>query len=130
MRFPLPAALAVALLTGSVARAEEAYIYTITLPPASLYPGAVSPAKANWHCYSFLDNKCWDGAGWHVIYPLGPRHYAKPTTELVSCVAIMKASHDCWDGSNWFRLPPGTLVGTRGAAASLDVGAFITAPMR
>jgi hypothetical protein len=132
MRFLLPAALAAVLLTSlAAARAEKGQLFTIILPPASPYAGATAPAKSQLPCYSFNENKCWNGKEWHEVYPLGPRQYAKPpATDLVSCVVIMSESHDCWDGNHWYRLPLGTLTGTRGAPFDPYFGAFFTAPLR
>jgi hypothetical protein len=70
------------------------------------------PAKTGLHCYAINENKCRDGSARKVIYPVGQRRYSTPTTGTVSCVAIMKVSHDCCDGANWYRLPPGTLLGS------------------
>jgi hypothetical protein len=138
-RFLSPAALAIAaLLTiGSFPRsaavaagAEEARIYGVTQGPMSSRAGTFTPAKSNLYCYSVQDNRCWDGSAWHEIFPRGPRHYATPTTNTVSCVAIMKESHDCWDGSNWYRLPPGQLQGVLAGPLAHDAGVFMTAPLR
>ena len=131
MRFLLPAALAVALMTSLAARAETGQLFTIILPLASPYAGATAPAKSRLPCYSFNENKCWNGKEWDQVYPLAPRRYAKPpATGLVSCVVIMSESHDCWDGNDWYRLPLGTLTGTRGAPFDPYFGAFFTAPLR
>jgi hypothetical protein len=133
-RFLLSAALAIALVSGVSAHAEEAIIYGGTTPLlASSYQGAFMPAKTGLHCYSINENKCWDGNAWHEIYPLGPRHYAKPPPppDLVSCAVIMKASHDCWDGAHWYRLPLGPLWGGIAPLGAVeDVNAFRTAPLR
>jgi hypothetical protein len=125
------ALVAVLLNSPAAARAEKAQLFTVILPRLSSYPGATAPAKSQVPCYSFKENKCWTGKEWREVYPLGPRRYAKPpATGLVSCVVIMAESHDCWDGKEWYRLPPGTLTGTRGAPLDPDFGAFFTAPLR
>ena len=133
-RFLLPAALAVALVGGVSAHAEEAIIYGSNTPQAAVsYQGAFIPAKTSLHCYSINENKCWDGNAWHEIYPLGPRHYANPPPPpaLVSCAVIMKASHDCWDGAHWYRLPSGPLWGAPAPQLAVeDANTFRTAPLR
>lgn len=134
MRFLLPAALPAALVVGllnsATVQAEEATIYGGTAPMLSTqYSGTFMPAKTGLHCYAIDENKCWDGSAWHEIYPRGTRHYARPSG-TVSCIVIMKVSHDCWDGVNWYRLPSGTLLGIVAPMSSSEAGAFRTMPLR
>jgi hypothetical protein len=117
------------LLCG-VAHADEGKLFGTQMGALTPYPGAFNPANTNLHCYAINENMCWDGKAWRVIYPLGPRHYAKPTTDTVACTVIMKANNDCWDGSRWYRLPPGALSGVVAGMLSPHSGAFITAPLQ
>lgn len=116
------AVVLVLILICGATHAEEAVVYGMQMP----LTGAFKIAKSEISCYAMNDNMCYDGRAWHVIYPLGPRHYTKPTTDTVACVAIMKVTHDCWDGANWYRLPPGTLNGLTNSIT----GTFSTAPLR
>ena len=119
----------VLFLFCTAAHAEEAQIYGVQEGQFSPHPGSFHPAKSDLHCYATDDDRCYDGKVWRMIYPPGQRKYAKPATEMVACVAIMKQSHDCWDGINWYRLPQGILSGIISGALSPDEGAFITAPL-
>jgi hypothetical protein len=104
-----------------MAHAEEAKVFGMQ----DMFTGALKLANSGILCSAFDDNKCWDGKAWHLIYPSGPRQYAKPPAGTVACVAIMKETHDCWDGSNWYHLPSGTLLGM----TDFVNGAFKTTPL-
>jgi hypothetical protein len=125
-----PAVIIVALLTVAVpsaAFAEEVSVYGITLPPISPTPGALQPAGTNLACYGLdEDGRCWDGRFWHVLYPPGPRRYARAPGQ-VDCVVVTKVTGDCWDGHAWYKLPRGAVYGL--VLPAFQGGAFRTTPL-
>ncbi len=118
-------AIAGILLTPSAYASEAAIVYGAQDPPIA--GGAFRPAHSDLACFSVTESgQCFDGQQWHRLYPLGKRRYAKADGQ-VSCMIVMKTTHDCWDGRNWYRLPAGRLFGT--IEPAISGGAFLITPL-
>ena len=124
-RAKLACAIAGTLLTAYAYASEAAIVYGAQDPPVA--GGAFRPAHSDLACSSVSESgQCFDGQQWRSLFPPGKRHYAKADGQ-VSCMIVMKITHDCWDGHNWYRLPTGPLFGT--IEPPIRGGGFVITPL-